>query len=294
MKMIPPVVIDESMLVSSSIAETDYPAWSAATAYLADARCIRTSVHSVYQRTVPGTTATPPEDDLVNWVRVGPTSRWAMFDQATGSRSTATGSMSVTISPGMVNSLALLDVSANTATVIMTSDAVEVFRKVVNLNNNANVFDFYSYCFEPILLKSTAVVTDLPPYVNCEITVELAGSGTVSIGTLAVGMIFDLGPTRYGVGLGGIDYSVKATDAFGVTTVTERPEASRMTVPFVVQNNRLDSVMRVLRDRRAKPSVWIGAKQFDSAVVYGYAKDRQLLITYAQVSECSVTIEGLI
>ena len=103
-----------------------------------------------------------------------------------------------------------------------------------------------------------------------------------------------VGETRYGVNLGSIDYSTKTTNAWGETTITERPEVSKMVVPFVVQNRRLDLVMRKLSERRAKPTVWIGVGRFDAGVVYGYPDEKQLLIAYRQVSECSLTIKGLV
>lgn len=294
MKLIPPVPITDAMLIASSIAENDYPAWVSGASYAADQRCIRTSTHSVYQRITAGAGTTPPESDPANWARVGPTNRWRAFDQAVGTASTATGSLSFTIAPGIVGGIALLDVVGNQVTVTMTVDGEEVYRRVVSLNDNINVVDAYTYCFEPILMRTTAVLLDIPPVASGHITVLVEGDGPVAVGTLAVGSVIDLGETRYGVELGLIDYSVKTTDAFGTTSFAERPVADRMTVPFVVPNSRLDNVMRVLKSRRTKPSVWLGATRFDSTVVYGLARDARPIINYSQVTECTVTIEGLV
>lgn len=294
MKLIPPVQISDAMLISSSIAETDYPAWVSGSSYAQDALCMRSSTHSVYQRLTAGAGTTPPESDPINWIRNGPTNRWAAFDQAVGTASTGTDSISFTVAPGIVSAMALLDLVGNEVTVVMTDGATEVYRKVIDLNSNTNVIDAYTYCFEPILMRTTGVLLDLPPVASGHITVHVDGDGPVGIGTFAVGAAFDMGETRFGVELGLIDYSVKTTDKFGTTTFSERPIADRMTVPFVVRNTNLDNVMRMLKSRRTKPSVWIGATKFDSTVIYGLARDARPLINYSTVTECTVTIEGLV
>ena len=77
-----PFGITDAMLTSSTVAETDYTAWNAATAYTAGDFAIRTTAttHAIYLRLISGTTATAPEDDATNWVRVSATNRWKMFD----------------------------------------------------------------------------------------------------------------------------------------------------------------------------------------------------------------------
>lgn len=294
MKLIPPVPITDAMLIASSIDENDYPAWVSGASYAADQRCIRASTHSVYQRITAGAGTTPPESDPANWARVGPTNRWRAFDQAVGTASTATGSLSFTIAPGIINAMALLDLQGRRVTVSMTDGGVEVYRREVDLYNGQNVIDAYTYCFEPILMRTTAVLLDLPPVASGHVTILIEGDGPVGVGTIAVGNQFNLGETRYGVELGLIDYSVTTTDGFGTATFSERPVADRMTVPFNVPSTNLDNVMRVLKSRRRKPSVWIGASRFDSMVLYGLAKDARPIINYSQVTECTVTIEGLV
>ena len=293
MQFITPISITDAMLISSSLPETDYAAWNGATAYTAGQRVIRASVHSVYERLVNGTTATAPELDTTNWIKVGPTNRWAMFDQATGTVSSGSTSITFAIEPGLVRALALLDVEANSVTVTMTNGAETVYSNTVSLNAGYGVYDAYTYCFEPIVLKRTVVLTDLPPYASGRITITINGGSVVQVGTVAVGALFDLGGTRYGLSLGMLDYSKKETDAFGTTTVTERAFAKRMTVPVVVLNPLLDEVARRLQLIRATPVVWIGVTKYDQTIVYGFFKDWSIDIAYDQISYGSLTIEGL-
>jgi hypothetical protein len=293
MKIIPPVVITDAMLVSSSIPETDHPPWTAGTTYTVGQRCMLVATHSVYQRLVAGASAASPDTDSANWKRVGPTNRWCMFDGATGTLSTATDTLSVTIAPGLVSALALLDVSANSVDVAMHNGGELVYAKTVDLNTGIGVFDAYSYCFAPIVTKRTLVLTDLPPFSGAQITITLNGQGAVAVGTCAVGTLFDMGQTLYGIGTGLIDYSKKDTDEFGVTTLVKRANAKRITVPFVVEAWRGDEVMRRMADLLGTAVVWIGSTRNDSTLVYGYAMDTQATIKYSQTWECTTTINGL-
>lgn len=294
MQIIEPVSLTDAMLISSSLPETDYPAWDAATAYATGDRCIRSTTHSIYQRLSPGgTSATAPENDPANWQRVGPTNRWAMFDQATGTASIGTTSITFTIAPGLVRALALLDIDAASVDIVMTDGATTVYSRTISLSSGYGVSDWYSYFFSPILRKRTLVVTDLPPYSSGQITITINGSGSVDVGTVAIGSLFDLGGTRYGMSLGIVDYSKKDTDAFGVTTVVARPYAKRMTVPIAILPGSVDEVARRLQLLRATPLVWIATKKYDQSVVYGFFKDWSIDVSYDQICYASITIEGL-
>lgn len=293
MKFLTPVAITDSMLVSSSIAETDHPAWNAATSYAVGARVVLASTHSIYQRLVAGTSAQSPDVDTTNWIRIGPTNRWCMFDRATGTLSTATDSITVTIAPGMVRGIALLDITGNSVTVTMTNGGTTVYSRTVSLNTGYGVNDWDTYFFNDIVRKSTVVLTDLPPYSAGQINVTVNGSGPVAIGTVAAGSVFTLGRPRFGMSLGIIDYSVKSTDAYGATTVTQRAFAKRMTVPVVVNATDVDEVSRRLALIRATPVVWIASTSYDQSIVYGFFKEFAIDVAYPEFSNCSLTIEGL-
>lgn len=293
MQFITPVTIGEAQLVSSSLDESEHPAWNGATVYAVGDRVVYVATHSVYQRTAAGSSPGAPPADPANWVRVGPTNKWAMFDRATGTVSRAATSFTFTIAPGMVRALALLDLNANSVTVTMRNGADVVYTRTVSLNTGYGVLDWLSYFFAPIVLKRTMVLTDLPPYSGGEIEITVEGGASTELGTVVVGDLFTVGITEYGVGLGMRDYSRKQTDDFGVTTVVERSFAKRMTVPVAVRTVDTDEVVRRLQLIRATPVVWIGSPKFDQSVIYGFFNDWSVDIAYDQISNCSLTIEGL-
>lgn len=295
MRYIVPTVIADSMLVSSSIPETDHAAWSAATAYALGARVIRTTTHSIYERLVAGTTSTPPEGDAVNWVRVGPTNRWAMLDNAVGSTTEATGSITVTLQPGVVRGLALLDMSVEAVTIVMTVSGTEVYRREIQpIGTQEDCDDWYTYFFESVQRRGMLIATDLPPYAEGLITITATGAGAISIGSCVLGAMYALGETLADVSIGITDYSRKTTDDYGVVQVAERAFSKRMSLSVTLPTNTVDVATSRLARVRARPAVWIASERLDSLIVYGFIKDWAVAIPGQVLSTCHLEIEGLV
>lgn len=303
MKIIRPTAITNAMLTSSTVPETDYAAWAAGTAYTAGNRVIRTTTHSIYQRVVSGTTATAPESDTVNWVRVGPTNRWAMFDQSVGSATTAATSITVVIAAGRVNSLALLGVDAATVDIALVANATTVYTGSMDLTNGNTVGNWYQYFYEPIYQQDSVVITDLmdaslmdlPAYGDGVLTITLTRTGgNVALGGLIVGLYADLGDTLYQPKIGITDYSKKEIDAFGNATVTVRAYSKRMTANVSVPNTAADNVARVLSQYRSTPLVWLASGNlYTSLIVYGFCKDWGITIDNFTRSTLNLDVEGL-
>ena len=100
MKIIKPHPITDSMLVSSSVAENDYPAWVSGTTYALGARVIRASVHKVFERLVAGAGTVAPELDTTSpavWMDIGPTKKWAPFDNVVGTLATGASPLNYTL-----------------------------------------------------------------------------------------------------------------------------------------------------------------------------------------------------
>ena len=292
MKFIKPTLLTDAAFVSSTLPEADAPAWSAGTAYAVNDKAIRTATHSVYQRAVAGTTPTAPELDAVNWVLIGPTNRWAMFDQAVGTISTAGSPITVIIKPGVGDGVALLDVVGSFVTFTLTDGGATTYTRRDSLNGIDSI-SWFEYFNSEVVKRTALVLTGLPLTASCTLTVLIEGGGTVACGSLITGPSIDVGPTKMGMQLGIVDYSVKNTNAFGATTITKRGYAKRMTAVAYVPAARVDYVMQRLAEVRALPVVWIGATPYEQSFIYGFVKDFGMDITYQTMSVCSLTIEGL-
>lgn len=298
MKFIRPVSIDDSRFISGTVPEDDYAAWSSGTTYAAGDRVISTATHRIYESVqASNLNHSPVTDTGTWWLDIAPTNRWALFDRSVGSLTTAAAPWSVTIAPGAIDSLALLDVAdAGSARIVMIdAGSVTVYDQTYSMAESSSLTDWLAYFSDPIVPRSTLIVTDLPLYANAELTVTFDGSADVGVGTLAVGTLIDIGATRYGASVGIVDYSRKEADAFGVVSVTERAYAKKIEADCLVDNTRLDYVASVLASVRATPCVWIGddASRYTSLLAYGFYRDWGLNIAYPAHSEFNISIEGL-
>lgn len=293
MKVITPTPITDALFTSSTVAETDHAAYNAGTSYALGDRCIRTSTHRIYESLVAGNIGNTPETSPVQWLDVAPTNRWAMFDNLVGTETTSAGSMTVVVAPGAINSVALLELVGSSVTVSMTSGGPSVYSATVSLDAS-EVGDYYEYFFAPFVQRSSVVLTDLPPYTNGILTIALSGAPS-AIGLLSVGLSTELGGAQYGATAGITDYSLKTTDAFGNTTLTQRSYARRASLKLWLTKWQVNSVYRKLADLRATPCVWVGTDEpeLDPLVVFGFYKDFQVEVAYHTVSFCTLEIEGL-
>lgn len=301
MKVVRPVTITDAILNSSTAAEpgAGETAWNSGTTYAAAAEVYLTSTHRRYRSVQASNTNHNPAADTTAtwWLDIGPTNRWAMFDSGVGTITTQVSPLTVELDPGQsIDTIALLDVAAATVQCVMIADAVSVYDQTVDMTSLDTVTDWYEYFFDPITRRTTVIFNDLPPYPNGVVTITSTegGGGAVSIGTCVIGRRFRVGGTKYGASAGITDFSRKATDDFGVTTVVERPYADRMDVVVDCVAGATDQIKRTLASLRATPVVWIGGEGvFDALVAYGFYKSFNVELTSRLVSHCSLSIEGL-
>lgn len=239
-----------------------------------------------------------PVTNATAWVDIGPTNRWAMFDTSSGTITSQATPLTVVLAPGIVNSLALLDL-AGTSVVVSMKDGLAgptVYNQTYTLGDGAELLDWYDYFFADIEPQTELIVDDLPPYSTGHITVTINAATTAQCGTMAVGSMVTLGNTRMNVSVGIIDYSAKTTDAYGATSVVERSYAKKIDVPVFCENKRLDYITKQLAAVRATPCVWIAndnGSDYSALVAYGFYRDWSVTIPYRDYSEMNLSIEGL-
>jgi hypothetical protein len=295
MRIIKPVEITPAILTSSNVPETDYAAWSAATAYAVGDKV--TYNHRNYEALVAHTGANPETDtsDPPKWLDLGADNRWRMFDDKVGSLTEQTGSIAVELQPGaVINSVALFNLLGRSATVTLTdpSEGV-VYQRTVSLVD-AGVSDWYEWFFSPIGRQTDFVLLDLPAYGTATLSVTIDNaSDTAAVGHLVMGRQAELGVAVYGSGVGITDYSRKETDTFGNSVVVERSFSKRAEFDVVVETPQIGRVQRLLASLRAQPVVWIGAEGYESTFLFGYYRDFQISISGPSVSDASITVEGL-
>lgn len=268
-QLLQPVTIDDAAFVTSSVPEDDYPVWAAGPAYALGARVIR--AHRIYESAADDNQGNDPQGLSGLWIDIGPTNRWAMFDQALGSLTEAEDMVAVSVEPaGTINGVALLDVTADTVRVIAGG---------------------YDRTVAPAAKPGMVAFLDMPAFAG-EVTVILHGDGPVSVGTLMLGTLLGLGNTEAAPTAAIIDYSRKETDDFGEVTLVERAWAKRMTARSLINTAAIDVVAGRIANVRATPALWIGNEALESVTIYGFFKDFSIEVG-EHVSTLSLSVEGL-
>jgi hypothetical protein len=187
-------------------------------------------------------------------VLIGPDNTHAMFDDQVSTATTRSTPLTVVLSTGLANAMALFGLVGTQVTITVTDGAAgpTVYSRTVNLDGTF-IFDWYQYFFEPYVQVEEVVLTDLPPYASARMTVSVSGSGTVAIGQLVFGNQYELGDAEYGASLGIVDYSRKETDEFGITTFVERAFSKRMNVRLMLDTVQVARVAPIAQMAEAEP-----------------------------------------
>lgn len=295
MKVVKPITITDEMLISSSVPETDYPAWNAATSYAVGDKVIRTTTHRIYVCLVAGVNATAPESNSTKWLDYSPTNRWACFDSQISTETIGTDTLAITLQPGAtINAISLINVTASSVAISISYGGSIVYTDSKNLDRTAFT-GWYDWFFRGRDLLTQAIFTGIPPYGTGQITITLTGIGTVSCGVLVVGNLRDLGITQRDAKIEIFDYSVKSTDEFGTTTFVKRKNAKKIEIDFILENARLDATYAAMALLCAVPSVWIISEENSMELlnIFGWYSGFTVVVQYATHSMCTLQIQGL-
>jgi hypothetical protein len=280
--------------------------------YLIDG--ITPGVHIIYECTWHGAgniDMYPPdhlnmESGYYWWTRISATERWKLFDMIVApDRANASAnvvgcdwesgviwesgttwatdtyaSMQVTVQPGLIDTVALMNLDASTVSIIMDDPSAG---EVYNETDTPSTSTYYNSIFE-----------DLPAYPNATTQLIIRNySGDVNVGEAIFGAIKTLGKVRPGVNVGLVDYSQKQVDAFGGFSILERAFSKRLDCNVMISTANHSGVMRVLEKYRSTPLVWIISANYSTTLIYGYYRDFKISIPNLQIADCSLSIEGL-
>lgn len=297
-RVIKPVLVTDEVLISSNVPETDYAEWNPETYYSVGSRVIRTSSHKIYEAVLGGVDSTPPEQAIglvtPRWIEVGPTNRWAMFDQKVSTETAMLGAIVIVLRPGIVDSLGLVGLYGSRVTATMTHNGEAVWTDTKNLDGT-ELTGWYDYWYKGFNQVTQAVFNNLPPYANGEITVTIEGDGYVSCGALLVGIGYAIGKVRVNPTIELTDYSVKSTDEYGKTKFVQRQYARRLEVGIIISADRVDAAFDLVASVWG-PALWVmhdDDKRLRIMTVYGWRALLTVTLPYIDYSLCTLQVQGL-
>jgi len=174
------------------------------------------------------------------------------------------------------------------------SDEGVVFDKTYNLIDNTTVVNWYLYFFEPIARITQLTDLKLPAYKGATVDIALTETGAdVDFGLAVIGQQAEIGRTVYGTSVGIRDFSRKEVDEFGNFTVVERRFFRTADYDVRIDTPKVAFVQKILSDRRAKPTVYIGTEDNPETIVYGYYRDFDIVLSNPAVSNGTIEVEGL-
>jgi len=303
MKLIRPTEIPENdltateaVLTASNVAADDASEWSSGTSYNTSDQVIVLGVHQRLYEALQSTTGDFPPDNPTVWNDLGAINRWKMFDGGSNTQTVNPDTIEVTLEPdGINNAFSLFNLLGSEAEVTVTDDVEGVvFNKTYNLIDNSSVDSWYAYFFEPIVFIRQLADITLPSYKGAQIDITVTNIGDqAKCGLAIIGQQADIGTTVFGTSVGIRDFSRKEVDNFGNSTVVERRFFRLVDYDIRIDTDKVDFVQKVLSDRRATPTVYIGTVDNPETIVYGYYRDFDIVLSNPAFSNATIEVEGL-
>jgi hypothetical protein len=286
------------MLSSSTVAEADHAAWSSATTYAAGTRVIIVATHKIYESLQASNLNKDPRTQPLWWIEVSPTNRWACFDTSVSTQTKQATSIQYVLNPGQsVNALAALNLSNVSSMTISISSALGggvVFTKTIDLAARPVYSNWWTWFYSAKVTPTQSINTDLPSYTDGIITITINGGTGLAVGVLMIGQqrAFGLG-VQFGARVGIQDYSRKEKNTYGETILVQRSFAKRANFDLILEKYETDQLQNFLSEVRATNCLWIGTDDYESTTIFGFYKSFDIVISYANRSDCSLEIEGL-
>jgi hypothetical protein len=304
--IVPPIAITDAILIDSgsppetNVPEDDHPVWSGSTTYAEGDRVIVLSTHKIYESLQSANTNKNPLSEPLWWVEVGPTNRWAVFDNSVSTQTKQATNITYTLEPGVaINALAVLNIDdAVELNITMQSPSAGspgvVYFESINLSLFSVIPDWYNFFFGIKQRPTQHIALDLPGYPDAIITIELLGGSDLAVGVIAIGQQQRFGRgIRLGARVGIQDYSRKETNEFGDVVLVQRAFAKRANFDLFIDKPEVDTLQNYLSAIRATPVLWIGSTEYESTTLFGFYKNFEILINYPEHADCELEIEGL-
>ena len=301
MKVIVPITVDNTALISSNITEDDHAEWLVGTTYADGDRVIVTgTTHKIYESVAGSNTGNDPTTDSgAWWAEISATNRWKAFDGKIADQSTRDTSIIYSIrTPSNVTGVGFFGLVGKSLRVqVFDTGDTQIYDRTVDLIDGTDVVDWLTFFTEPLVYDSEALLDDLPAYAGyrVDITIFVESGNTAGVGEIVLGRVVDLGTTLDGTGIGFEDFSTKDRDVFGNAIIIERAFSDTVDFQFSSPTSRARQIKRQMTNLRATPAVWYPGTDMTEfgATVFGYVADFNAPLSAGGLTFYSLKIEGL-
>jgi len=222
---------------------------------------------------------------------------------------------------GVDNSYASIDLHSLTASVIddgLTYIEFEfasigfdtlAFKGLVGLS--LDIYEYNSIGTQIALTNKSTVPTETPPAIQTvdlvfdtilaetekiKIRLHKTAGGEASIDSMVGGKAFDIGATSFGVTGGFVDFSVRKTDDYGITTITKRNVQETFKGDLMIDATRTQTVKRYVRYNCMGTTIMFIADEsvdskYENLLMLGYIADFDIRIDNGVKSFGTIEIE---
>lgn len=236
--------------------------------------------------------STPPSDDSTDWMDIGPSEKWAMFDASNATQSTRSTSMAVAIAPGSAFDSLLFFNLTNVSSIRIQVDSSPAYDQTYSLADTGWSDSETTYF-------SKLGVSDIPTN-GTTATLTFSGSGTLGVGGVVPGLSKNIGSAVYGTGVGITNYSQFPRDEFGNIDRVERGYSDRGQFRMMVAKERGESMIALFTQRRAEYDGFLMAPDSNypggwrpSGIFYGFVNSFEKLFSFPLHDEFTLEIEGV-
>lgn len=311
MKLVVPNTID---LVSSSVAENEYAAWSPSTAYSPDDCCVY--AHYIYKCVTANTGKQPDKNtNAISgvWRTVGATNQWAMFDDAVSTQTVAPSgadTLVVTVAFDYADCIGLMNIVGENVTfeVFDAGQTEPYYTKEFSLvQDTTNFRDFFyspiertgdiTYTFSDIVNSGIPIGV---PGSTLRVTLKLTGGGA-SVGHMVVGLARGIGQTQFDATAGTKTYSKRVEDEYGNLTIIPRRVVKKVSCKVHVETMQSDIIAKLLSKIDIKPALFLADDRdtfeggYEMLVIYGTKSDHEFSLNPdgMSIDILNISIEGV-
>jgi hypothetical protein len=294
-------------MLTSTVAEPDAgeSLWNAATNYAVNDEVMRTTTHKKYINILAGIDATLPEVDAAldtptRWIESGSTNRYAMFDTLRNTQTITTSPLSVVLTAGRrIDSIGVLAMEADSITISMVNDGVEVYSFTQNLNTRVTL-GWYDYFYGSFSSIPSIIKFDLPPYTDGQIMITLTSvNGTVSCGAIVIGNQQYLGQVQYNAVSEEQNFSRIEREFDGTAVLVQRRSIPKINAQLITDKTQTNKIRAARTELNAVPTVWSGLDDlstddyFDALLILGIYKRFEIDVAYPEQTIINLELEEI-
>lgn len=295
--LVSPEPVTPAVMLASDVPEDDYPEWTAGT-YARGDRVIVLSTHLIYESTADGNTENPLTPTMTpKWVIVGPTNRWAAFDESITTQTKQAGELSYTLKfPRAVRWAHFLNMTdVKSVRIVGVSEAEgEVYDRTISFTPYPTASGWWAWFFGKRVEKTESWFDNLPIYPDMTYTITFTGGPNMAVGVIIFGNpeYYTLG-VQTGASVGIQSYSRKTRNEWGDIVIARRNYSKRASYRMLCRRGEVDAIMQTMARVRDTACVWIASPDLEATTIYGFIKDFDIVIEYYDYSEFQLTLEGL-